>query len=167
MYCLCYLFSLYTTVSFTKSNYSDWFFFKKLWTWVTFTKWSGSESFISIFQYFPYTSRINIVSEHSDTSSNSRFCYHASGYQITLPWAILYWSHDLCFSTVLDKLEGDEKSSTNRNVSDDNDWLCTLRSFFVEKKNIVYRSCLKIPKRNALLTKIPEHQFSIDYERCN
>lgn len=167
MYCLCYLFSLYTTVSFTKSNYSDWFFFKKLWTWITFTKWSGSESFISIFQYFPYTLRINVVSEHSDTSSNSRVCYHASGYQITLPWTILYWSHDLCFSTILDKLEGDEKSSTNRSVSDDNDWLCTFRSFSVEKKNIVYQSCLKIPKRNALLTKILEHQFIIDYERCN
>lgn len=167
MYCLCYLFSLYTIVSFTKSNYSDWFFFKKLWTWITFTKWSGSESFISIFQYFPYTLRINVVSEHSDTSSNSRVCYHASGYQITLPWTILYWSHDLCFSAILDKLEGDEKSSTNRSVSDDNDWLCTFRSFSVEKKNIFYQSCLKIPKRNALLTKILEHQFSIDYERCN
>ena len=48
-------------------------------------KWCGSQSFTSVFQYFPYTLRVTVVSEHSDNSANSGFCYHASGYQITFP----------------------------------------------------------------------------------
>lgn len=163
MHCICFLFSLYTAMFHLLRviTVTDSFF--KIMKMNNLLKWCEPHSFTNIFQYFPYTLRVPAVSDHSDTSANSRFCYHVSGYQITLPWIILYWRQDFCFSPIPDKLGRDEESSTNGKVLDDNDWLCnfSVKSFTVEKKSLIYQSCLKISKTNALLTIIPE--TSIQY----
>ena len=158
MYCICFLFSLYTTMFHLLRVIIVTDSFCKIIKMNNLLKWCEPHSFTNIFQYFQYTLRVSAVSDHSDTSANSRFCYHMSGYQITLPWTILYWNQDFYFSAILDKLEGDEESSTNGKVLDDNDWLCnfSVKNFIVEKKSLIYQNCLKIPKTNALLMKIPE-----------